>query len=203
MLIKKIEDTKYLPNDNDQYRRGMIVRQKDDSGERLVLTVVAGGQTPFFHLRNKVCSDPKEALAHLIAIDRDYRTSEVYGDFTPEVVCHLREHGYHVNLISFPLFQDIKHLKIWRVTDVEELEFQEHVKIGSVFKCGEELAFQQSGLDEVHAVLVSTGPINTIKELMSVLKFISTRVKKANVYIECGNGFSKLMTEKGFVHHVY
>lgn len=201
MLIKKIDNTNDLPKVDDGYRRGMIMSHEEE--DLHTITMVTGEGVPFFHLSDRACKDPKEALVQLTEIARDFSQAEVYGNFSPEVVAHLREHNYYVNLISYPLFQNIKNLKIYRVDDMEELEFQEHIKIGTVFKCGEELAFQQSGLDEVQAVLVSTGPINTIKDLMAVLKFVSTRVNKANVYIECGVGFSKLMTEKGIVHHVY
>lgn len=205
MLIKKIDNTIALPSVQDGYRRGMIMRHQEEQGTFLVITMIAGPGTPLFHLSNAVCGNPEEALAQLTAIDRDYRTAEVYGDFTPEVVSYLREHDYYVNLIPYPLFQMIKEFKIYRVDDVEDLEFQDHVKIGTVFESDSGLTYQQSGddHDSVDAVLVSIEPINTFERLMEVLKLISTKVKKANVYIQCGNGLSKLMTEKGMVHHVY
>ncbi|QCW23122.1 hypothetical protein [Vibrio phage 5 TSL-2019] len=203
MLIKKIDNTDDLPKVCDGYRRGKIMRHEGET--LLTITIVAGVGTPFFHLSNSVCKDPKEALTQLTEIDRDFRRAEVYGNFSPEVVAHLREHNYYVNLIPCPVFKDIKKLSLYRVDDVDELEFQEHIRIGSVFMDNGRLTYQQSEKenDTVDAVLVSIEPINTIEELMEVLKLISTRVKKANVYLQCGNGLSKLMTEKGMVHHVY
>lgn len=205
MLIKKIDNMLDLPKINEGYRSGMITNQQLGDLVFPVITVVSGSEKLFFHLDKKVCANPQESLKQLVSINRDFRSAEVYGEFTPEVVCFLRENNYHVNLIPCPLFSKIKNLSVYRVSDIEELDFQDHVRIGTVLMHEGKLAYQQSeeDLNSVDAVLVSLDPISTVSHLLEILDLISNRVKKANVYIQCDNGLSKLMTEKGMKHYVY
>lgn len=206
MLIKKINSIADLPKDIENYRRGMITRQNDGETNRILITMVSGKEKPYFHLDNKTCGDPEEALAFLLAIKGDYSSAEVYGTFTPEVVGFLREHGFYANLLPCNLFHSFKSLRIVRVKDVEDIEFQEHVKVGSVFKKEDTLTYQCSTdkpEDVPVVILVSIGNIETINELTNVLSLIKLYEKTANVYIECGDGFSKLMTEKGIRHVGY
>lgn len=206
MLIKKINTTEDLPKDIHNYRRGMITRRTDDERNDLVITMIAGWEKPYFHLVNKVAHDPEEALVQLQAIKHDYPNAEVYGNFTPEVVAFLREREFYTNLLPCNLFHSFKTLKIIRVSDVEDIEFQEHVKVGTVFKKEDTLTYQcatDKPEDAPTGIIVSLGKIETINELTNVLTLIKVYEKAANVYIECGNGLSKLMTEKGIQHIVY
>ncbi|BAW98211.1 hypothetical protein [Vibrio phage pTD1] len=206
MLIKKINTIEDLPKDLENYRRGVITSRAEDDRINLVITMIAGWEKPYFHLVNKVAHNPEEALVHIEAIKRDYPNAEVYGNFTPEVVAFLREHKLYTNLLPCNLFHSFKTLKLIRVDDVEDIEFQEHVKVGTVFKKEDTLTYQCANdkpEDAPTGILVSLGKIETINELTNVLTLIKVYEKTANVYIECGNGLSKLMTEKGIQHIVY
>lgn len=206
MLIKKINTNADLPKDIENYRRGMITRCTEEDRNDLIITMIAGWEKPYFLLVNKVAHDPEESLVYIEAIKHDYPSAEVYGNFTPEVVAFLREHKHYTNLLPCNLFHSFKTLKIIRVSDVEDIEFQEHVKVGTVFKKEDTLTYQcatDKSEDAPTGIIVSLGKIETINELTNILTLIKVYEKAANVYIECGEGFSKLMTEKGIQHIVY